>query len=58
MIRESNVAEQPAGAGLRKKERAADAHERERAVLFGNETFFLGMLQAVSGASLFAALSQ
>jgi len=45
-------------AEVRENERAEDAHERERVVLFGNETFFLGMLQAVSGASLFAALSQ
>ena len=45
-------------AEVRENERAEDAHERERVVLFGNETFFPGMLQAVSGASLFAALSQ
>lgn len=35
-----------------------DRHERERHVVFGNEAFAIGMLQAVSGAAFVAALTQ
>ena len=35
-----------------------EQHERERQVLFGNEAFAIGMLQAVSGAAVFGVLSQ
>ena len=35
-----------------------EQHERERQVLFGNEAFAIGMLQAVSGAAAFGVLSQ
>ncbi len=38
--------------------RAWELHQKARDVLFSNETFFIGMLQAVSGASVFAALAQ
>jgi hypothetical protein len=40
------------------RRRAWEVHQKARDVLFSNETFFIGMLQAVSGASLFAALAQ
>jgi len=33
-------------------------HQEERKVLFANESFLIGMLQAVSGASLAGGLSQ
>ncbi len=48
------MAEPPGG----RTQRDEDSHERNIAVLFANETFTIGMLQAVSGASLFAALAQ
>lgn len=35
-----------------------EAHQKERDVLFANEAFVIGVLQAVSGGSLFAALAQ
>lgn len=35
-----------------------EAHQKERDVLFSNEAFVIGVLQAVSGGSLFAALAQ
>jgi len=37
---------------------AAQAHQKEREVVFGNEAFLIGVLQMVSGGSLFAGLSQ
>ena len=40
------------------KEKFLDAHQKERDVLFSNEAFVIGVLQAVSGGSLFAALAQ
>jgi MFS family permease len=36
----------------------AQAHQKEREVLFANEAFLIGVLQVVSGGSLFAGLSQ
>ena len=42
----------------RKRERVEDIHRSNIAVAFANETFTIGMLHAVSGASLFAALAQ
>ena len=42
----------------RRRERVEDIHRSNIAVAFTNETFTIGMLQAVSGASLFAALAQ
>ena len=38
--------------------RNSDTHQKERDVLFFNEAFVIGVLQAVSGGSLFAALAQ
>ena len=40
------------------EERSFDAHQKERDVLFSNEAFIIGVLQAVSGGLLFAALAQ
>ena len=40
------------------EEQLMDAHQKERDVLFSNEAFVIGVLQAVSGGSLFAALAQ
>lgn len=39
-------------------QRAEDQHQKERAVLFENETLAVKVLQAVSGGSLIAAISQ
>ena len=38
--------------------RFRDAHQKEREVLFSNESFLIGVLQVVAGGSLFAALAQ
>jgi hypothetical protein len=35
-----------------------ERHDRERQVLFQNEAFAIGMLQAVSGAAVFGVISQ
>lgn len=35
-----------------------ERHEKERQVLFSNEAFTIGMLQAVSGAAVFGLLTQ
>jgi hypothetical protein len=35
-----------------------DLHQKEREVLFSNESFAIGVLQAVSGGALFAGISQ
>ncbi len=35
-----------------------ELHDRERQVLFQNEAFAIGMLQAVSGAAVFGVISQ
>ena len=35
-----------------------EAHQKEREVLFSNESFLIGVLQVVSGGSLFAGLAQ
>jgi hypothetical protein len=40
------------------KEQFLEAHQKERDVLFSNEAFVIGVLQVVSGGSLFAALAQ
>lgn len=40
------------------KEKFLEAHQKERDILFSNEGFVIGVLQAVSGGSLFAALAQ
>lgn len=40
------------------EEKFLEAHQKERDVLFANEAFVIGVLQAVSGGSLFAALAQ
>ena len=40
------------------EEKFLEAHQKERDVLFSNEAFVIGVLQAVSGGSLFAALAQ
>ncbi|MBI3529240.1 MAG: hypothetical protein HY067_14885 [Betaproteobacteria bacterium] len=40
------------------EEKFLEAHQKERDVLFSNESFVIGVLQAVSGGSLFAALAQ
>jgi len=37
---------------------ARQEHQKERETLFSNESFAIGVLQAVSGGSLFAALAQ
>ena len=44
--------------GKTDEERFLEAHQKERDVLFSNETFVISVLQAVSGGSLFAALAQ
>jgi hypothetical protein len=38
--------------------KARDLHQKEREVLFSNESFAIGVLQAVSGGALFAGISQ
>ncbi|HEX9433465.1 MAG TPA: hypothetical protein VF936_11845 [Burkholderiales bacterium] len=38
--------------------RAEDRHQKEREILFGNETLAVQVLQAVSGAALIAGISQ
>ena len=40
------------------EEKFLEIHQKERDVLFSNEAFIIGVLQAVSGGSLFAALAQ
>jgi hypothetical protein len=40
------------------EEKFLEVHQKERDVLFSNEAFVIGVLQAVSGGSLFAALAQ
>ena len=40
------------------EEKFLEAHQKERDILFANEAFVIGVLQAVSGGSLFAALAQ
>lgn len=39
------------------RKRFLDAHERERAVLFGNEALLIGVIQVVSGGALIVSLS-
>jgi 1,4-dihydroxy-2-naphthoate octaprenyltransferase len=39
-------------------EREWEHHKQNRDILFANEAFLIGVLQAVSGGSLFAALAQ
>ncbi|OGI62428.1 MAG: hypothetical protein A2W18_13330 [Candidatus Muproteobacteria bacterium RBG_16_60_9] len=39
------------------RKRFLEAHERERAVLFGNEALLIGVIQVVSGGTLIGALS-
>jgi hypothetical protein len=43
---------------LEEEKRSYDAHQKEREVLFANESFAIGMLQVVAGGSLFAGLAQ
>ncbi len=40
------------------EEKFLETHQKERDILFANEAFVIGVLQAVSGGSLFAALAQ
>lgn len=42
----------------RREEKALDRHQKERETLFENEALVIKVLQAVSGASLVAALAQ
>ena len=42
----------------RQSERAEDRHQKEREVLFANETLVVKILQAVSGAAMIGGLSQ
>ena len=41
-----------------REKRFRDSHQKEREVLFANESFLIGMLQVVAGGSLFAGLAQ
>lgn len=43
---------------MEQSRRNYDAHQKEREVLFANESFLIGVLQVVSGGSLFAGIAQ